>query len=428
MTDNDSEAGEADWSALDRRKFLALSGAGVAAGAAGCLGGGGGGDGDGGSTDTPMPTTEAPSPTSTGTPNTAIGEREDIIEEFQIEPVDYADQIEDELTILQWSAYWPTYYVPNFEKLYDVNVNVSFFASNEAMFNKLKALGPGQVDLIFPSDFMVNIMATQGMLRTLDLDKIPNYSNLKDSFEEVNYEPDDAPGTYSMPFNWGWSAMGNNKEVTGGALDPTWEEMFGEDNAGDVTMLNNMRETLGAALLYLGYSVNETDEARINEARDLLIEQKEAGIVKAYDSSNVQSLLTNGEASPAHAWNGQAFGAYRNLMDDNHEAPVEFVIPEEGNIIWTDAVVMDKEAPHPNAAHAFMNYTNNVRVHADLTSWLLYPTILEGEKEFRTDQWAFEKLEGFAPSSEQLSRMEYIENVGDATQHYSEAWTEVKNA
>lgn len=420
MTNDSSEQDGRSRTWLDRRRFLGLSSAGLATGLAGCAGGGGGNGGDG----TPTPTSGGD-----GTPTaTPIGSRQEIINQFDIEPVDYADQIEDELVILQWSAYWPTYYVPNFEKIYDVDVKVSFFNSNEAMFNKLKALGPGQVDLIFPSDFMVNIMATQGMLGTLNLDKIPNYGNLKDSFEEVRYEPDDASGTYSMPFNWGWSAMGNNTEVTGGSLDPTWEEMFSEENKGNVTMLNNMRESIGAALLYLGYSVNETDEDKINEARDLLIEQKEKGIVKAYDSSNVQSLLTNGEASPCHSWNGQTFGAYRNLMDDNNEAPVEFVIPEEGNIIWTDAAVLDKEAPHPNAAHAFLNYTNNVKVHADLTDWLIYPTILEGEKEHREAKWVFEKLDGFTPTSEQLGRMEYIENVGDATQHYSEAWTEIKNA
>lgn len=418
MPNDNSGQNDSSGRALGRRTFLGLSGA-AAMGTAGCIGGGGGGT---------SPTGTAGTPTTTGTPSTPIGSKQEIMNQFDIELVDYADQVEDELVILQWSGYWPTYYVPNFEKLYDVNVKVSFFSSNEAMFNKLKALGPGQVDLIFPSDFMVNIMASQDMLQTLTLDKIPNYGNLKDSFEKVYYEPEGTSGKFSMPFNWGWSAMGNNKEVTGGALDPTWEEMFSEENKGNVTMLNNMRETIGAALLHLGYSVNETDEARINEARDLLIEQKDKGIVKAYDSSNVQSLLTNAEASPAHGWNGQVFGAYRNLMDDNNEAPVEFVIPDEGNIIWTDAAVLDKKAPHPNAAHAFMNYTNNVKVHADLTSWLIYPTILEGEKEFRTDQWVFENLPGFTPSSEQLQRMEYLENVGDATKHYSEAWTEVKNA
>ena len=350
------------------------------------------------------------------------------MDQYDLELVDYADKVEDELTILQWNAYWPTYIVPNFEKLYDVNVNVSIFSSNEAMFNKLKTLGPGQVDIIFPSDFMVNIMATQDMLGFLNKDKIPNYGNLKDSFEEVNYEPDGASGTYSMPYNWGWSAMGNHKEVTGRSLEPTWDEMFNEENKGQITMLNNMRETIGAALLRLGYSINTTDEQKIEEAKQMLIKQKKDGLVKAYDSSNVQSLLTNAEASPAHGWNGQVFGAYRNLMDDNNEAPVEFVIPEEGNVIWTDAAVMDKEAPNPNAAHAFLNYINNVKVHADITSWLIYPTILENEKEYRTDQWAFEKLEGFTPTSKQLNRMEYIENVGDATKMYSEAWTEIKNA
>jgi spermidine/putrescine transport system substrate-binding protein len=425
MVDNNREQGSMRRRALRRRSVLGLSGTALAAALAGCTGGGGGDGGDGGGGDG-SPTTSSGDGTPTGT---AIAEsKQEIMDQYDLELVDYADQVEDELTILQWNAYWPTYVVPNFEKLYDVNVNVSIFSSNEAMFNKLKTLGPGQVDIVFPSDFMVNIMATQDMLGFLNKDKIPNYGNLKDSFEEVNYEPDGASGTYSMPYNWGWSAMGNHKEVTGRSLEPTWDEMFNEENEGQITMLNNMRETIGAALLRLGYSINTTDEQKIEEAKQMLIQQKKDGLVKAYDSSNIQSLLTNAEASPSHGWNGQVFGAYRNLMDDNNEAPVEFVIPEEGNVIWTDAAVMDKEAPNPNAAHAFLNYINNVKVHADITSWLIYPTILENEKEHRTDQWAFEKLEGFTPTSKQLDRMEYIENVGDATKMYSEAWTEIKNA
>lgn len=421
MTNDDNGQGTRIPKALNRRTVLGLSGAAIATSIAGCMGGGSGGA----STDTPTSTSTVSDSATTSAPT---GSKQEIMDKYDIELVDYADQVEDELTIFQWNAYWPTYFVPNFEELYDIDVSVSFFSSNEAMFNKLKSLGPGQVDIVYPSDFMVNIMATQGMLRTLDLDMIPNFGNLKDEFEKVNYEPDDAPGTYSMPFNWGWSAMGNNKEASGRALEPTWDEMWNDEFEGQVTMLNNMRETLGVALLKLGYSINTTEESEIEEAKDLLIEQKEKGYVKAYDSSNVQSLLTNGEASPAHGWNGQVFGAYQDLMNDNNEAPVEFVIPEEGNVIWTDAAALDKNAPHPNAAHAFLNYTNNLKVHADLTQWLIYPTILENEKEHRTDDWAFEKLDGFTPTSEQLGRMEYIENVGQATKLYSEAWTEVKNA
>lgn len=401
---------------LSRRRSLGLIGTALTVGVAGCTDGSGDSDGSGS-------TPGDGSSDGTGTPS---GEKQEIMDQFDIELVDYADQVEDELTIFQWSAYWPTYFIPNFEELYGVDVSVSFIDSNEGMLNKRRSLGPGQVDIMFPSDFMVNIMASQDLLQPLELDKIPNYGNLLDSFEEVAYEPDDMSGTFSNPYNWGWSAMGNNKDVTGRSLEPTWDEMWNEDYAGNITMLNNQRETIGAALLRLGYSVNTTDEDKIEEAKELLIQQKE--LVQSYDSSNVQSMITNEEVSPAHGWNGQVFGAYRDLMDDDNEAPVEFVIPEEGNIIWTDAAVLDKEAPNPNAAHAFMNYMNNLKVHADLTNWLIYPNIMENEREHRADEWVFEKLDGFSPTEEQLGRMEYIENVGEDTKLFSDAWTEIKNA
>ncbi|MFB6266218.1 MAG: extracellular solute-binding protein, partial [Halodesulfurarchaeum sp.] len=276
-----------------RRRFLKTSGAlatiGVA-GLAGCTGGGGGDGGDG-------------TPTATQT-TTASKEVEQLREKYGLAELDY--DLEDSLEIFQWSDYWPKDIVPTFEKVYGVSVNVSNFASNEEMFNKLKAGGTGQYDLIFPSDYMINIMVQQDMLQRLDMGKLPNYENLASKFTQTPYDPD--PGTWSAPYQWGTSGIGWTTELLGDVTLDSWEAMWNEEYKGQITMLNDMRETIGAALKRRGYSLNTQDEAKIEEAKQDLIEQKD--LLLAYDSSNFETKLINKQASPVHGWSGDIFRAH----------------------------------------------------------------------------------------------------------------------
>lgn len=396
-------------SIVNRRRFLRLTGVATAATLAGC-------SGDDGAE--PVTTTAG----SDGTPaQTPEGEASEIREKYDLAELDY--DTEDSLTIFQWSGYWPNYTVPNFETVFDVNVDLSFFSSNEAMFAKLKSVGPGNVDLVFPSDFMANIMASQDYLQPVEKEKVPNFENLKPKFQNPDYEPDDS-NLWSIPYNWGMSGFGVNRNVVDQDLS-SWDALWNEEYSGQITMLNNIREAFAVSLFRLGYDINTTDEGEIDEAKEALIEQKD--LLLAYDSSNVQTLLMNEEASPSHSWNGATFGAYRELMDDDGNAPIEYVLPEEGNVIWTDTGCLVKDAPNPNAAHAFMNYYTNLKVHAAITEWLGYPPLLKDEREHRGDDKMFE-VENFNPSQEKMDNMSYLRNIGDATKYLDKAWTEVKNA
>ncbi|MFB6240811.1 MAG: extracellular solute-binding protein, partial [Gemmatimonadota bacterium] len=135
----------------------------------------------------------------------------DLRNEYGLPELDY--ELEKTLNVFQWTDYWPQGTVEKFEKAYGVKVNVSNYASNEEMFNKLKAGGTGQYDLIFPSDYMINILVKQGMIRKLDTGKIPNLENLAEKFSDTPYDPN--PGTYSAPYQWGTSGIAYNANMLG---------------------------------------------------------------------------------------------------------------------------------------------------------------------------------------------------------------------
>jgi spermidine/putrescine-binding protein len=391
-----------------RRTFLKVTGSLATAGLAGMAGcSGGNGDAE----------TTTDSDDDGGT--TAEADAEALREEYNLDELDY--ELEDELNIFQWSDYWGEDIVPTFETVFDVDVNVSNFASNEEMFNKLKAGGTGQYDLVFPSDYMIGVMAEQGIIQELDMDKIPNSENVDSKFSDPSYDPD--PGTWSVPYQWGTSGIGWNANILGDVELDSWDAMWSDEYAGEITMMNDMRETIGAALKRRGYSLNTTDPAKIEEAKQDLIEQKE--LLLTYDSSNFEVKLINEQASPVHGWSGDIFRAYWETYEDG-SSPVNYRVPTEGGVVWVDNGAVTADAPHPNAAHAFINYFSNARVAAAITNWTYFGSPNAAAEEHIYDEILNDPA--IYPPDDVMDSLEYIQSVGDARSHYSEAWTEIQNA
>lgn len=393
-----------------RRRFLKTTGlAGTAAltGLAGCSGSGNGGGGGGDGTPTAYPGN------ATRRENLGLPE------------LDY--ELEDTLNVFQWADYWPSGTVEMFEDAYDVTVNVSNYASNEEMFNKLKAGGSGQFDLIFPSDYMVNVLVEQNMVQALNLDRIPHWDNLEDYWvENAPYDPGEK--RYSAPYFWGTSGIAWNANMFSDSVKQdlpfrSWDVMWDDRFKGDMTMLNDQRETIGAALKRLGYSLNTKDEAKIDEAKETLINQKK--LLGTYDSINMAENLINENFSPIHSWSGSAFTAYWELYADG-SSPINYQVPKEGGVVWIDTACVTKDAKHPNAAHAFINFVLNAKVNAHIANYLYYPSPNAAAKEYIYDEML--NNERIYPPEETFQSLEFIRNLGQATQLYSEAWTEIQNA
>jgi spermidine/putrescine-binding protein len=324
-------------------------------------------------------------------------------------------ELAEELHIYNWSEYIDPEIFADFEAEYGVKVIEDTFASNEELLAKLQAGATGY-DLIIPSDYMVEIMIEEGLLAELDKENIPNFSNLDEKFTDPPFDPG---MVFCIPYQWGTTGIGYNSEEFDDPPD-SWAYLFDPDiasqYAGKFSMLNDSRESIGAALKYLGYSLNSTDESQLMEARDLLIQQKQW--VYSYDSDQFEDLVSADETLLGHGWSGDFFTA---AVEDER---VWYAIPTEGAVIWVDNMCIPASAPNKYTAEVFINYLLEPEVGAAITNYTWFGSPNAASEEFIDEEILSEPA--IYPPPEVMDRLEWIEDVGDATPMYERIWTEVK--
>ena len=322
-----------------------------------------------------------------------------------------------ELYLYNWAEYIDPQVLEDFEAEFDVQVVEDTFANNEELLAKLQAGAVGY-DLIVPSDYMVEIMIEEGMLAELDHENLTNLGNLDAKFAEPPYDPG---LVYCVPYLWGTTGIGYNDDMFDDPPD-SWAYLFDPDlvseYAGQITMLNDVRESMGAALKDLGYSLNSTNQAELEEARDLLIQQK--AWIYAYDAEQYEDLLSADETVVAHSWSGDVF------MVAEEDERLWYAIPEEGGVIWADNLCIPESAPNKYTAEAFINYLLRPEVAAANSNFTWYAS----PNAKATDLIDEEILEEPAiyPPPEVMVKLEWLEDVGEATPIYERLWTEVKAA
>jgi len=263
------------------------------------------------------------------------------------------------LSVYTWSDYIKPSLVRRFEKEHGCRVVLDTFESNEAMYAKLKA-GASGYDLLTPSSYMVSLMHAQGMLRPIDHALVPHLANVDPDYLAIAV---DKTMDHSVPYMIVVSGIayleGRVKDVV-----PSWR-MFGRtDLAGRMTMFNDMRETIGAALKTLGYSINTTDPAQLAEAEAVALAWKKN--IAKYDNEQYKLGLASGEFLLVHAWNGDIFQVRRENPD------IRFFVPREGTIISCDDLVIPKDAREPALAHAFIDFLHDPAVAAENTVAITY--------------------------------------------------------
>ncbi len=320
-----------------------------------------------------------------------------------------------ELHVFNWSDYIDPQIYTDFEAEYGVKVIEDTFASNEDLLAKLQAGATGY-DIIVPSDYMVSIMAELDLLAEIDYDNVPNFVNIAPKFKDPPYDPGNK---YSVPYQWGTTGIGYNSE----AFDEppgSWAYLFDPDvasqYAGKMSMLNDERETIGAALKYLGYSLNTTNEQELEEAKQVLIRQKEW--VKTYDSEQYEDLIAANELLLAHGWSGDFFMAAEE--DDR----IWYVIHKEGAVIWADNLCIPKSSKNKYTAEVFINYLLRPEVGAKISNFTWYASPNKAAEAFIDAEILEEPA--IYPPPEVMERLEWIRDVGDALPLYERIWTEIK--
>lgn len=327
-------------------------------------------------------------------------------------------QTDGDLALYNWSEYMDPDLITAFEAEFGVSVTEDFYDSNEAM-QPIVAAGGSGYDVIVPSDYMVSILIEEGSIMKLNKDAIPNLSNLASDFASgLPYDPD---AEYSAPYQWGTTGIGVNLSVVGEDVPRTWGLIFdaelADQYAGQITLLNDPRETMGAALKYLGYSLNSTSEEELAEAQALVAEATER--VAAYDSDQYDELVGSGQTVIGHGYSGNFLFQFLEL--DNPEDYTYFV-PEEGGTRWIDNMAVVADAPHPCTAHTFINFLLDAENGAALTNWNLYASPNAAAEEFIDPEVLADPI--VYPVDQ--SKLEEIADTGDFEINYSDAFNEAK--
>jgi len=317
------------------------------------------------------------------------------------------------LSLYTWSDYIKPDLVRRFEREHGCRVVLDTFESNEAMYAKLKA-GAAGYDLLTPSSYMVSLMHAQGMLRPIDHRLVPNLVNVDPDYLAIAV---DRTMDHSVPYMIVVSGIayleGRVKDVV-----PSWR-MFGRaDLAGRMTMFNDMRETIGAALKALGYSINSTSERELAEAEALALEWKKN--IAKYDNEQYKIGLASGEFLLVHAWNGDVFQVRRE------NPAVRFFVPEEGTIISCDDLVIPADAREPALAHAFIDFLHDPAVAAENTVAIYY--LCPNSASYPLLPAEIRDNPGIFLAPEIRAKSEMIADIGAANALYIKVWDRLKAA
>ena len=298
-----------------------------------------------------------------------------------------------------------------FEAKTGIKVNYSTYESNEVLYSKLKN-GGISVDVIIPSDYMIDRMIAEDMLEELDFNNIPNFSYVDEQFKNPAYDPENK---YSVPYTWGTVGILYNTQYVDEAdvTDQGWGVLWDEDYAGKILMIDNSRDAIGIAQLLLGYDLNTMDKAELQACADKLAQQRP--LVQQYVMDQIYSTMENEEAWIAPYYAGDCM----LMMEENEN--LAFYLPEDqGFNLFTDAMCIPKGSQEKAAAEAFINFLCDPEISGANMDYICYASPISAAKDYMEEYLAeseivypdpevLEKGTAYAYLSEETSR--FVESL-----------------
>ncbi|MCJ2165060.1 MULTISPECIES: spermidine/putrescine ABC transporter substrate-binding protein [unclassified Pseudodesulfovibrio] len=323
----------------------------------------------------------------------------------------------EEMRLLIWSEYMPEDFLSDFEKDTGIKVRVEYYESMEEMVAKLQAGGKNQYDVVVPSDYIIPAMVKLELLRELDHSKLPNLSNLQATFINPKW---DNGNKYTVAYQWGTLGMMYRKDKLKD-FDGSWKVIFDADKRqGAFIMVDSIREMLGVAQCAMGMDVNTTDKTELKALMDKMLEAKKSDYFAGFDvGTGGRSKVVAGTAVAAIVYNGDALRA----VADNPDT-CAFVNPSEGTIGWVDNMSIPIGAPHPDMAHTFINWVLKPEVGAKLSNWTQYATPNKAAFPLITPEDF--KNQAIYPEEAYMSKLQFIQDLGNDNKMYDQIWTMVK--
>lgn len=317
--------------------------------------------------------------------------------------------------VFNWGHFIDPQVLTMFEQEYGIRVVYSTYATNEEMYSRIVE-GGAQFDVLFPSDYMIQRMIYEGRLQQLNWDNLPNARHIDPKFWGWEHDPSDL---YSMPYMWGtFGLLYNTTMVTQPVY--SWEILWDSTFVNNIFMYDSSRCAMGIAQHLLGFSLNSTSMTELNAARDLLIQQAQMGLVRAYVGDQVIDAMSNGEAALATVFSGDA----RWIIDANPNH--NFVNPVEGVQLFIDSMVIPSNARNVTNAEKFINFMTRPDIAYMNTRYIMYSTTNAAAFAMLPSYW--QNCPIYWPDDEVLARGEVFIDLGDFRADFERAWTEVMAA
>jgi len=264
----------------------------------------------------------------------------------------------------------------------ETGITVNYYEdinSNEEYFGKVRnQLADGQSigrDLIVLTDWMAGRMIGLDWLQEIDQANIPNMSNLRASLQDVAFDPE---RTYSLPWQSGMTGIGVNPTAVDTEITSI-NDLFDESLAGRVTMLSEMRDTMGLVMAGMGIDPLDHTFEEYEEAIAKLQQAVDSGQIRQFTGNEYATDLAAGNIAAAIAWSGDII----QLQFDNPD--LQFVVPDEGGLLWSDNMLIPNGAEHKANAEALMDFYYQPEIAAELAAWVNYITPVEGAQEAMAD-------------------------------------------
>ena len=321
------------------------------------------------------------------------------------------------LNVFNWGEYMDESLITQFEEETGIKVNYKTYDTNETLLAKIEA-GGSSYDVVFPSDYAISEMIKNGMLLPIDFKNIPNYQYIDERCKNKEYDPENK---YSIPYFWGTIGILYNKDMVSDPIE-SWGMLWNPDYKGQILMKKDVRDAMGVALKSLGYSMNSTSDSELQQAKQLLLEQK--NIVNGYYGDEIKDMIANGDAAMGLTYSGDFMDLYwEESVDFSY---IGYALPKEGTNLWFDAMVIPEGCKHKKEAELFINFMLDPDVAYQNSNAVGYTSPnKEALKRIREESPEVFDLPAYWPDAEILEKSDVYIDLGDYKTKYNQLWTEV---
>ena len=316
------------------------------------------------------------------------------------------------LYLFTWTYYTPEDAIRQFEKEFNCTVKVDTYDSNEVMYAKLKAAGASGYDIAFPSQDYASIMMSQSMIRRIDMNRFENSKYINpEVLAKIPYDP---KMEYCVPYYMGAAGIAVNKQkLSGYARD--WTIFEDARIKGHASMLDDMREVLGAALVTNGCSVNSLKDAELKTATDLIVNKWKPNLVK-FDAEGFAKSFAAGDFWVCQ---GYAEAIYEEVPEDKQDEMIDFFIPKAGGQMYIDSMVILRDSNHYDLAMKFINFIHRPEIYAQFLDFFRFPATVNMEAAQYMKTTPLYK-------AEEMENCELTLDLADGLDKYNEIWDKIR--